>query len=147
LSTSPTKESTRIARRRQVDIPHQGRKAQRAIIPTPPPSKEDEKKHTTAPALFFPDILFIYQILESSPISDDEPTVLGEEPHQCDVRQWRNRRRNVRRHHEAGEQDPAQPISRDEAFEMGKPLTKECIENNTTFAAVIAGKLRNSSGK
>jgi hypothetical protein len=80
LSTSPTKEWIRITRRREIDIPYQGRKTQRAIIPTPPPSKEDEKKHTIAPAPFFPDILFIHGRLESSPISDDEPTVLGEEP-------------------------------------------------------------------
>jgi hypothetical protein len=69
-----------------MDIPYQGRKAQRAIIPTPPPSKEDNKKHTDASAPFFPDILFIQGRLESSPIFDDEPTVLGEEPPQRDAR-------------------------------------------------------------
>jgi hypothetical protein len=120
LSTSPTKEWTRITRRREVDIRHQGRKAQRSIILTPPPSKEDEKKHTAAPAPFFPGILFIQGRLESSPISDDEPTVLGEEPPQHDARRRRNMRCNMWRHHEAGERDPAQPVSQDEALEMGE---------------------------
>jgi hypothetical protein len=80
LYTSPTKEWTRITQRREVNVPYRGRKTQRAILPTPPPLKEDEKKHTTVPAPFYPDVLFIHGRLESSPISDDEPTVLGEEP-------------------------------------------------------------------
>jgi hypothetical protein len=58
--------------------------------------------------------------VESSPISDDEPTVPGEEPPQRKARRWRNRRRNIRRHYKAGEQDPAQPISRDEISEVGE---------------------------
>jgi hypothetical protein len=60
-----------------MDILDQGRIAQRTITPTPPPSKGDKKKHTAALAPFFPNILFIQGRLESSPISDDEPTVLG----------------------------------------------------------------------
>jgi hypothetical protein len=95
LSTSPTKEWARITRRREVNVPYQGRTAQRAILPTPPPLKEDERKHTDAPAPFYPDILFIQGRLESSPISDDEPIVLGEEPPQRDARRWRNMHRNV----------------------------------------------------
>jgi hypothetical protein len=102
LSTSPTKEWTQITRRREVNVPYRGRKTQRAILPTPPPSKEDEKKHTSVPAPFYPDVLFIQGRLESSPISHDEPTMLGEEPPQRDARRRRNRRRNVRQHHEAG---------------------------------------------
>jgi hypothetical protein len=31
-----------------------------------------------------------------------------------------NRRRNARRHHEAGERDPVQPVSRDEISEVGE---------------------------
>jgi hypothetical protein len=58
--------------------------------------------------------------LESSPISDDESTMQGEEPTQREARQRRNRRRNVRRHYEAKERDPAQPVSRDEASEVGE---------------------------
>jgi hypothetical protein len=58
--------------------------------------------------------------LESSPISDDEPTVPGKEPPQREARRRRNRRRNIRRHHEVGERDPAQPVSRDEVSEVGE---------------------------
>jgi hypothetical protein len=63
-----------------VNVPYQGRKTQRAILPTPSPSKEDEKNHNVVPAPFYLDVLFIHGRLESSPISDDEPTILGEEP-------------------------------------------------------------------
>jgi hypothetical protein len=52
--------------------------------------------------------------VESSPVSDDEPTALGEEPLQREYRRRRNRHRNIQRHHEARERDPAQPMSRDE---------------------------------
>jgi hypothetical protein len=75
---------------------------------------------TTIPAPFYLDVLFIQGRLESSPISDDEPTMQGEEPPQHDARRWRNRRWNVRRHHEAREQDPTQPVPREEASEMGE---------------------------
>jgi hypothetical protein len=44
----------------------------------------------------------------------------GEEPPQRDTRQQRNRRRNVQQHHEAGEQDLAQPVSQDEASKVGE---------------------------
>jgi hypothetical protein len=44
----------------------------------------------------------------------------GEEPPQREARRWRNRRRNIRRHHEAGERDPVQPVSRDEVSEVGE---------------------------
>jgi hypothetical protein len=58
--------------------------------------------------------------VESSPISDDEPTVPGEEPPQREAHRRRDRHRNARRHHEAGERDPAQPVSQDEISEVGK---------------------------
>jgi hypothetical protein len=44
----------------------------------------------------------------------------GEEPPQREAWRRRNRRRNIRRHHEAREQDPAQPVSRDEVSEVGE---------------------------
>jgi hypothetical protein len=44
----------------------------------------------------------------------------GEEPPQRDARRRRNRRRNVRPHHEASEWNPAQPVSWDEASEIGE---------------------------
>jgi hypothetical protein len=77
LSTSPTKEWTRIARRKEVNIPYRGRRTHRAILPIPPPSKEDGKKNTAIPAPFYPYVLFIQGRLESSPIFDNEPTMQG----------------------------------------------------------------------
>jgi hypothetical protein len=44
----------------------------------------------------------------------------GEEPPWREARRRRNRRRNIRRHHEAGEQDPVQLVSRDEISEVGE---------------------------
>jgi hypothetical protein len=120
LSTSPTKEWTQITRKKEANSPSQGTRTRRAIFPTPSPSKEDGKKSAITPAPFYPDILFIGGRLASAPIFDDEPTMQGEEPPQHEARRRRNRRRNIRRHHEAGEQDPAQPVSRDEALVVGK---------------------------
>jgi hypothetical protein len=58
LSTSPTKEWTRISRKNKINIPSKGRRTRQATFPIPPPSKEDEK-NTVAPAPFYPDVLFI----------------------------------------------------------------------------------------
>jgi hypothetical protein len=58
--------------------------------------------------------------VESSPISDDEPTVPGEEPPQREARRRRNRHCNARRHYEARERDMAQPVSRDEISDVGE---------------------------
>jgi hypothetical protein len=68
---------------------------------------------------FYPDVLFIGRV-ESPPVSDDEPTAPGEEPPQRESRRQRNRRRNIWRHHEAGERDLAQPVSQDEVSEIGE---------------------------
>jgi hypothetical protein len=87
----------------------------------PPSSKEGRKKIVATAAPFYPDVLFIGGRVESNPISDDEPTALGEEPLHRESRRRRNRRRNIRRHHEAGERDPTQLISRDEVLEVGEP--------------------------
>jgi hypothetical protein len=86
----------------------------------PSPSKEDGKKSAVVTAPFYPDVLFIRGRLESSPISDDVPTMQVEEPPQREAWRRRNRRRNVRRHHDAGEWDPAHPVSRDEASNVGE---------------------------
>jgi hypothetical protein len=120
LSTSPTKEWTRITRKKEENIPSKGTRPHRVIFPAPSPSKEDRKKSAVTTTPFYPDILFIGGRLESSPISDDDPTMQGEEPPQREARRGRNRRLNVRRHHEAGERDSAQPVSRDEASEVGE---------------------------
>jgi hypothetical protein len=95
---------------------------------SPPTNSEDTRK-AQPPALrrkiattatpFYPDVLFIGRV-ESPPVSDDEPTAPGEEPPQRESRRRRNLRRNIQRHHQAGERDPEQPVSRDEVLEMGE---------------------------
>jgi hypothetical protein len=57
-------------------------------------------------------------------------------------------RRNIRRHHEAGERDLAQPVSRDEASKVGKPLTTERSTSATTLVIMIIAmpKRRRTSG-
>ena len=118
LSTSPMGEWTQITRKKEA-------KDHQAGLSVPPSSKENRKKIAAAAAPFYPDVLFIGRV-ESSPISDDKPTAPGEEPPQRESRKRRNRRRNIPRHHEAGERDPAQPISRDEVSEIGETL-EECV--------------------
>jgi hypothetical protein len=112
LSTSPTKEWTQIARKKET-------REKRVVLSVPPASKENGKKVATTAAPFYPDVLFIGRV-ESPTISDDEPTAPGEEPPQRESRRRRNRRRNVRRHHADGERDPEQPVSRDEVSEIGE---------------------------
>jgi hypothetical protein len=115
-STSSTREWTRITRKKETNEI----KARQATLPAPSPSKKDRKKFVTVATPFYPDVLFIEGRVESSPISNDEPTMLWEEPPQREARGRRNRRRNIWRHHEAGERDPAQPVSRDEISEVGE---------------------------
>jgi hypothetical protein len=57
-----------------------GMEARRVILPAHSPSKKDGKESITVATPFYPDVLFIGGRLESSPISDDEPTMPGEEP-------------------------------------------------------------------
>jgi hypothetical protein len=116
LSTSSTERWTWITRKREANEI----KARQAALLAPPSSKENRKKLVITATPFFPDVLFIGGRVESSPISDDEPTVPGEEPPQREARRRRNRHRNARRHHEATERDPAQPVSRDEISEVGE---------------------------
>jgi hypothetical protein len=49
-------------------------------IPTILPSKEMERARSITPSTFFPDILFIQRRVEDAPVSNDEHTILGEEP-------------------------------------------------------------------
>jgi hypothetical protein len=112
LSTSSTERWTRITRKREANEI----KARQAALLAPSPSKENREKPVVTTTPFYPDVFFIGGRVESSPISDDEPTVSEEEPPQREA----HRRRNARRHHEARERDPAQPISRDEISEVGE---------------------------
>jgi hypothetical protein len=116
LSTSPTEKWTQIARRKETNEA----KGLQAALSVPSSSKEDRKKFVATAAPFYPNVLFIGGRVESNPISDDEPTAPGEEPHHRESRRRRNRCRNIRRHHEARERDPAQPVSRDEVLEVGE---------------------------
>ena len=74
LSTSPTKEWTRIARKKET-------RERPVVLPVPPTSKENGKKAAVAAIPFYPDVLFIGRV-ESPTVSDDEPTAPGEEPPQ-----------------------------------------------------------------
>jgi hypothetical protein len=81
LSTSPTEEWTRIIMRKE-ENEATGRQA---ALPVLPSSREDRKKIVATMTPFYPDVLFIERA-ESPPISDDEPTVPGEEPPQRESR-------------------------------------------------------------
>jgi hypothetical protein len=59
LSTSSTKEWTRITRKKEANVPSQGTRARCAIFQAPSPSKEDGRKSAITLAPFYPDILFI----------------------------------------------------------------------------------------
>jgi hypothetical protein len=82
LPTSPTKEWTRITRKKEASVPGKGTEIRRVIFSAPFALKEGRNGTPTTVTLFYPDILFIGGRLQSSPISDDEPTVPGEEPPQ-----------------------------------------------------------------
>jgi hypothetical protein len=70
LSTSPTKEWTQIARKKEANKTRR----KQVVLSVPLPSKENGKKIATTAAPFYPDVLFIGRV-ESPPVSDDEPTV------------------------------------------------------------------------
>jgi hypothetical protein len=59
LSTSPTKEWTQIARKKET-------RRKQVVLSVPPPSKESGKKIATIVAPFYPDVLFIGRV-ESPP--------------------------------------------------------------------------------
>jgi hypothetical protein len=107
LSTSSTEKWTRITRKKEANEV----KARQAALQVSPPSKDNRKKFVTTTVPFYLDVLFIGGRVESTPVSDDEPTAPGEEPLQRESRRRRNRCRNIRQHHEARERDPAQPVS------------------------------------
>jgi hypothetical protein len=85
-STSSTEKWTRITRKKEANKV----KARQAALLVPPPSKENRKKLVTATVPFYPDVLFIGGSMESTPVSDDEPTAPGEEPLQRESHRRRN---------------------------------------------------------
>jgi hypothetical protein len=70
---------------------------------------------------YYPTLFCINGGIEIDLVSDDEPLAGGGAP-QRDACHRRNRRRSIRRHHIAEEQDVTQPISRDEASENDETL-------------------------
>jgi hypothetical protein len=82
LSTSSTERWTQITRKREANEI----KAHQAALLAPLPSKENREKPIVTTTPFYPDVLFIRGRVESSPISNDEPTVPGEEPPQREAR-------------------------------------------------------------
>jgi hypothetical protein len=123
LSTSPREKWTRITRKKEANEA----KDHQAALSMPPSSKKGRKRIVTTTVPFYPDILFIGGRAESNPIFDDEPTAPGEEPLHRESRRRRNRRRNILRHHEVGERDPTQPVSRDEVSEVGETLEERVL--------------------
>jgi hypothetical protein len=79
LPTSSTEEWTWVTRKRETKI-------RQAALRVPPPSKENRKKFVIMTTPFYPDVLFIGGRVESSPVSNDEPTAPGEEPPQREAR-------------------------------------------------------------
>jgi hypothetical protein len=102
VSTSSMEKWTQIIRKKETNEV----KARQAAVLVPPPSKENRKKIVTTTVPFYPDVIFIGGRVESTPVSNDEPTAPGEEPLQRESRRRRNRCQNIRRHHEARERDP-----------------------------------------
>jgi hypothetical protein len=87
LSTSLMEKWIRITRKKEANKV----KDCQTALSVPPSSKENGKKLVTAAVPFYPDVLFIRRV-ELPPVSDDEPTVPGEEPPQWESRRRRNRR-------------------------------------------------------
>jgi hypothetical protein len=73
LSTSSTEKWTRIIRKKEANEV----KARQATLQASLPSKENMKKFVTTSVPFYPNVLFIGGRVESTPISDDEPTRAG----------------------------------------------------------------------
>jgi hypothetical protein len=82
LSTSSMEKCTRITRKKETNEV----KAHQAALLVPPPSKQNRKKLIATTVPFYPDVLFIGGRVESTPVSDDEPTVPREEPLQRESR-------------------------------------------------------------
>jgi hypothetical protein len=145
LSTSPTKEWTRITRKK-ANVQSKGTGPRRVIFLAPSPSKEDEKKCAIVAAPFYPDILFIggdWSRLPSPTTSqpckeknlpsvkhDDEGTdaeMFG------DITRLESRTRHS-------------PYPRTKFQKWEKLPTSEYTEKDGILAGVIAGRLRTNSG-
>jgi hypothetical protein len=113
LSTSSTEEWSRITRKKRNKDPSSRPSGASAL-------KGEQKEACRHDNSVLPRRPLYRGRAELSPISDDEPTVPREEPPQREARRRRNRHRNAQRHHEAGERDPAQPMTRDKISKVGE---------------------------
>jgi hypothetical protein len=108
LSTSPTRVWTQITHRKGTEGPGPtiavGAKPKAILVVLS--AWETVGTREMAPSSYFPDVLFIQGRIDDATISDDEPTMSGEEAPHREAHQRRNMRWNVRRHHEARERDP-----------------------------------------
>lgn len=101
----------RITRRKEAGNPGTdvAARTRPAIVPTDSLSKEIVGARDVAPKLFLPGC----------------PLYLGKSTSE--------QRCNIRRHHKAGERDPTQPISRDEASEVGETPNDRVLRERLQF--------------
>jgi hypothetical protein len=87
LSTPPTRVWIRMTRRKGVDSPGPSVAvgARPTTVPTDPLTWETAGAQDTTLSSFFLDILFIQGRVEDAPISDDKPTIQGEDPPQIEA--------------------------------------------------------------
>jgi hypothetical protein len=114
-------------------------------IPVAPLMWEMTGAWDVALSSFFPDVLYIQGRVEDAPISNDKPTVLGEQPPQREARQRRNRRRNVRCHHKARERDPHSSYPGMRHLKQEKLLTIGCSMSSTIPDVAIVATPRSTS--
>jgi hypothetical protein len=143
LSTSSTERWTRITSKKR----SKQKKARQAALLAPPPSKEDREKLVVTATPFYTDVLFIGGRVESSPISNDEPTVPGEKPPQREARRRRNRRRNARRHHEPENETRRNLYHEMRSWRWEKLMMNESSGKERTPADVIVGKIKSKPSR
>jgi hypothetical protein len=120
LSTSPTRTWTQITRRREACTSGSGAtpKALLTTIPTTPSSKGWRECVAPHQAPSSRTSSSCREEWRAHLFPMTSPSNWGRSP-QCDARRCCNRHCNMHRHNEAGEWDPAQPVSHDEASEVG----------------------------
>jgi hypothetical protein len=120
-------------------------RTRRAIFLIHSPSKEDGKKSTIAPAPFYPDVLFIQGRVESAPVSDDEPTMQGEEPPSVKRDDGGTDIRTYDDIMKLGNGIRCSPYPKMKPRRREKLPMSECTEKSITLATAITDKLRTES--
>jgi hypothetical protein len=85
-------------------------------------------------------------ILETSPMSDDKPTVLGEKPPSAMRNDGETGAKMYDDTMKLESEIQLSPSLGTKLLRWGRPLMKEHTENNTTPTATIVARLRNASG-